>query len=149
MHRKFITLIVAAAVAGTSFAAPARADSDDIAGALFGIAALALLGKALSNRNDDRAPVVQQHYQPNPSPVRPRPLPQSFTRYDLPGQCLRSYRVNNKSVRLFGAGCLQRNYRFTNSLPYACQLQFNNQNGSRTGYEPLCLRERGYRIARR
>ncbi|MEX0338429.1 MAG: hypothetical protein AB3N11_05250 [Arenibacterium sp.] len=149
MHRKFIALIVSAALAGTAFAAPARADTDEIASALFGFAALALIAKALTDRNKNDIEFAQPTYRPAPKPIRPRPLPPAVSRFDLPAQCLRSYQVNRDRIRLFGAGCLRRHYRFSGSLPYACQFQFNQNNRSYTGYEPLCLRERGYRIARR
>ncbi|MEX0280701.1 MAG: hypothetical protein AB3N13_05865 [Arenibacterium sp.] len=153
MHRQFITLIVSAAIGVTALATPARAaDADDVAGALFGIAALALIGKALSDRNKNDVQFVQpqHHSQPDPvRPIRPRPLPPAVSRYDLPGHCMRSFQVNRNRVQLLGAGCLRRYYRQVNSLPYACQFQFNNHNRSYTTYEPLCLRERGYRITRR
>jgi hypothetical protein len=149
MHRKFIALIISTAVAVTALSAPARADSDDIARALFGIAALALIGKALSDDDSNHQTAPQPIYRPVPQPVRPRPLPPVVSRYDLPGYCLRSYQVNRDRIRLFGAGCLSRNYRYSASLPYACQFQFSEHGRSYTGYEPLCLRERGYRIARK
>ncbi|MEX0338233.1 MAG: hypothetical protein AB3N11_04250 [Arenibacterium sp.] len=153
MHRKFIALIVSSAIGVTALAAPARAaDAEDIAGALFGIAALALIGKALSDRDKDKVVVTQPSHPSHTKPVRPlkpRPLPPAVSRFDLPAHCLRDFQVNRDRVRLLGAGCLRRHYRHVNSLPYACQFQFNHYNRSYTTYEPLCLRERGYRITRR
>lgn len=159
MHRKFITLIVAAAVAVTGLTAPARADGQDVARALAGVAALAIIGKIIHDSNKDDH-VVTHQAQPNYNYTRPRhethihnynkqkPVRPNFSRYDLPRHCLRDYRVNRQHVRLFGANCLRKNYKYSGSLPYACQFQFNNRHGSHTGYEPLCLRERGYRTAR-
>lgn len=159
MHRKFITLIVSAAVAVTGLTAPARADSNDLARALAGIAALAIIGKVISDSRDDDRVVTHPgyptygytppRYQPvRPYPVRPQPVQPQFGKYDLPGHCLRVYNSRGQKVRLYGAHCLRNNYRYSASLPYACQYQFSNRSGTYTGYEPLCLRERGYRVAR-
>ncbi|MFD2857056.1 hypothetical protein ACFSZS_23125 [Seohaeicola zhoushanensis] len=71
MHRKFITLIVSAAVAVAGFSAPARADGDDIAKALIGFTALALIAKAIDDKNDR----ATTHYPAPPiygQPGRPR-----------------------------------------------------------------------------
>lgn len=153
MHRKFIFIIVSAAIAIAGFSAPVRADSGDIAKVFAGIAALALIGKALEDDKDQKT-VTRHTYHthtyntPRSQTIRPKPVPQRFSRYDLPGQCLRSYAVNRQHVRLFGAGCLRNNYGYSHALPYACQFQFSNRTGSHTGYEPKCLRERGYRVTR-
>lgn len=143
MHRKFIALVLVAAVAITGLsAAPAFADGKTAR--QFG--ALALLGIiALAIQDSQRKrQVVTHNYN-----VSPRPLPPKVTRMDLPRQCLRSHSVNGRNRNLFGVGCLNRNYGFTRSLPYACQLGFRDRGRNRIGYEPVCLRERGYRFARR
>ncbi|MDU9005128.1 hypothetical protein [Sedimentitalea todarodis] len=149
MHRKFIALIVSTAICITSLSAmPARADDNDTARALAGFAALAILGLAIHRARDkDDAPTVS-HVAPPPinHSVRPRPLPQRAARYNLPGKCLRNHKLHGGPSRLLGLQCLQSNYRYTAQLPQACRLRFDGGNFSRTGYEPLCLRERGYRI---
>lgn len=149
MHRKFIALIIATAVAVTGLsAAPARADENDLVKFLAGFAALAIIGSAIHNRDRDDAPVT--HYVTPPKhPIPPRPLPPQVSKLQLPQQCLHTYSVHNKPRRLFGARCLKRTYSYNNSLPRACQFQFRHGNETRTGYEPVCLRERGYRTARR
>lgn len=167
MHRKFIAFIISAAMAVTAFTAPARADGQDVAKVLAGIAALAIIGKVINDHNDNKTvtrnvyqtppryqPVppryqpVPPRYQPGPPRyVTPRPVPPAVSRFNLPGHCLRAYPVNRRTLRLFDAGCLQRSYSHARSLPYACQYQFSDRRGSHTGYEPVCLRERGYRIA--
>ena len=159
MHRKFIALVISAAVSVTALSAPARAaDAEDIAGALFGIAALALIGKAISDHNKDDVvvaqPTLQTHHSHNTHkkhvrPLKPRPLPPSVSRFDVPAHCLRDVNVNRRHVRLLGEGCLRRHYRHVNSLPRACQFQFIDRNRSYSTYEPYCLRQRGYRITRR
>ena len=152
MHRKFIALILASALAITGLsAAPARADGD--AARIFaGLAALAIIGAALE-RSRKQTTVTKQYIQPaHPQPVRPqptRPLPSYVARRDLPTSCLRTRSVNGQWRNLYGARCLQNTYAHTNSLPYACQLGYWDGQRNRIGYEPLCLRERGYRTVGR
>lgn len=167
MFRKLISLTAAAAIATAGLSAPARADGEDIAKIIAGIALLGIIAKAVEDDDRDVAPpptryptygytppryapprYVPPRYIP-PRHVPARPVPPRVTRYDLPGACLRSYEVNRKTIRLFGANCLRKNYAYASSLPYACQFQFSTRQGSHTGYEPLCLRERGYRVAGR
>lgn len=171
MHRKFIALIVGIAIAVTGFSAPARADSKDLAKILFGVAALAMIGKAIEDRKDrkEQEQAAQNTYQPpyhaqpnyprptyprptysqgHGSPYPARPLPPQVSRYDLPGQCIRTYTVNRTYVRLLASDCLRQSYRYSGALPEVCKFYFRDHTGSHTGYEPVCLRDRGYRIAR-
>lgn len=124
MHRKFITLIVAAAIAVTGFSGPARAGNKDFARALAGLAALAIIGAAIHDsqdrshardRNRDRprepergvrrnhGPVVSRNHTPpvyrgpeghRHGYVAPRPLPNPVARNFLPRSCIR--RVNTQ-----------------------------------------------------
>ncbi len=147
MHRKFIALVLSTALAITGLSAvPARADGDT-ARLLAGIAALALIGAAIRNKRD--RPDVSHNYIQPPRPLPPRPLPPKVARRNLPLQCLRSHSVNGHRRNMVTAGCLKNNYAFNRSLPYACQRGFWDGNRNRTGYEPQCLRKRGYRFARR
>jgi len=152
MHRKFIALILASALATTGLsAAPARADGDT-ARIFAGLAALAIIGAALE-RSNRHTTVTKQYIQPShPLPPRSlptRPLPSQVTRRDLPQACLHRRSVNGQQRNLFNSRCLQKNYAHSSSLPYACQLGYWDGRRNRIGYEPLCLREHGYRTARR
>lgn len=151
MHRKFIALIVSAAitVTGLSLAAsPARAD--DTTNLLAGLAALALIGAAIHNSRDDDAPIVSQHTPHYYGPVRPNPQPPRFTRFDLPQYCLLPFPgYNGRNRPLLGEGCLKRYYGSTASLPQTCNVTFWNGRDRRSGYDPVCLQQRGYRLARR
>lgn len=148
MHRKFIALILATALTITGLsAAPARADGDT-ARLFAGLAALALLGAAIQS-NRDKHPVTHYYSSPPKHSKPPRPALQPITRRDLPRHCLRTRPVNGGHRKLVGARCLKTNYAFNGSLPYACQLGYSDGNRNRVGYEPLCLRERGYRFVRR
>jgi len=153
MHRKFIALILAASVAVTGMAAtPAFADGKTAR--QFGwLALLGVVALAIQDSNRKRA-VTHNSYnytsptRPNTSPTRPQP-PQINRSKILPYHCLRAYKVNGQRRNLFGLSCLQRSYSHVGSLPYACQLGSLDGRNNRVGYEPVCLRERGYRTARR
>ena len=151
-HHKFIALILAASVAVTSLsAAPAYADGKTAR--QFGwIALLAVIGLAVQDSNRKRA-VTNNNYTYNPPRTPnthtphytpPRPLPPQVSKKILPGKCLRVKNVNGQRRKLFGLYCLKRNFSYVSSLPYACQLGYSGTRGNRVGYEPLCLRERGY-----
>lgn len=149
MYKKFIAAISAASLTISLFAgaAPARADADDVAKALAGIAAIAIIGKAISDNNKRKQDhVTRNSHHHNPAP---RPVPQRFSRYDLPGHCLVDLNLGRQgAVRMFSKRCLQQNYRFSHDLPNVCEQRFWTDRGTRRGYSPRCLRESGYRISR-
>ncbi len=162
MHRKFIAMICASALAVTAFTAPARAD-DDVAKMIAGLAVLAIIGAAINDHNDNDTVVVQRRAQPYyppqnhghsysvrpPQVVQPKPLPRQITRYDLPRSCLKTVRRGRDEFKILGGNCLQNNYRLTDSLPKACKVQVQGNKGTRAGYKPHCLRERGYNLSRK
>lgn len=177
MHRKFITLIVAAAVAVTGISASqARAaDTRDILG---GLAAIAIVGAAIhhysqKDRKDHAQQVTRPHQRYYSAPKhkhhakkkhhrhkkhharkkhksfhgRLRPLPDRVARYDLPQRCLRTFPSYSNSHPLLGPNCLNKHYRHAGSLPHQCKIGFWNGNKVRRAYEPNCLRQHGYRVA--
>ncbi|ABF65383.1 hypothetical protein TM1040_2651 [Ruegeria sp. TM1040] len=144
LHRKFIAAVIATALVITGFsAAPARADSDDIAKFIAGAAILGIIGAAINDHKKDRH--RPPHVDPTPAP---KPLPPRVRRYDLPAQCLTSIRVHGKERNLLGMHCLRRNYTHVNTLPNRCYREFDNRTQSRRGYRPACLRQYGYRLVR-
>ncbi|PCH66490.1 MAG: hypothetical protein COC12_12995 [Rhodobacteraceae bacterium] len=160
MHRKFITLVLSAAlaIAGLS-AAPARA-GNDTAKLFAGLAALALIGAAIqSNKRNQYVVSRNPPYTPPVTVTRPihtphtsyysKPPAPRINRLDLPGGCLRAKSVNGRQRNLFGNRCLETAYAFNGTLPRACRLGYWNGANSRIGYEPQCLREYGYRFTRR
>lgn len=154
MYRKFIAAISAASLTLSLFAgaAPARAGGDDLAKVLAGIAAIAIIGKAIDDSNDRKRAHVSRNSHGNGHGYRqaPRPAPKRLARYDLPGQCLVKVDVGrNNAVRMFGKRCLKRNFRFSHNLPQACAQRVWTDRGVRRGYNPRCLRQNGYRIAGR
>lgn len=165
MHRKFIALICAAGFVITATTAPARAD-DDIGKLLAGLAALAIIGVAIDNHNDNDTVVVQRQPQPyyvpqgqvysqrvapptivQPRVIQPKPLPRNVTRYDLPKSCLKTVRNGRDEYRIVGKHCLNKNYRLSDSLPKACQMEVRGNHGVKRGYNPKCLRNRGYQLS--
>ena len=149
MHRYFIALVISLTIAITAVsAAPARAGDQDLARLLAGIAALAIIGKAIHDRND-KDHVTQNHIIPRQHTIKPRPLPDRVARKTLPAQCLRDVRgPNGNTRRVLAARCLERNYRFSNELPRGCARQVETQRGWRWAYGARCLRRNGYQIAR-
>lgn len=158
MHRLSLSAIAAVSIILSTLHAPvAHADDRDLARLLAGIAALAIIGKAIHDRNDDRQvtrnddryrPIPHRDQSRGPQVITPRPLPQSVARKSLPRQCLRQVQTRNGNVRrAFGARCLDRNFRYSNQLPRQCARQVETQRGWRWMYGARCLRNNGYQIA--
>ncbi|MEO0633225.1 MAG: hypothetical protein AAFY52_03725 [Pseudomonadota bacterium] len=142
IHKRFIALVAATAIAITGFSsAPARAN-DDAAAAIAALLGLAVIGAVIADKRKDKRVVVH----PNP-PVRP--LPPRVNRKLLPQQCLRSFQTNDGPRRVFGQRCLNRNYQYARSLPTRCHRQFWTDRGWRAGFGARCLRREGYQLARR
>jgi len=159
MHRYFIAGITAVTLLVTAFnAAPARAQDQDLARLLAGIAALAIVGKAIHDRNERREvrkdyfhrdTIVHRDHVQRQNVITLRPLPQAVARKVLPRQCLRQVQTRNGDIRrAFGARCLERNYQHSNLLPRNCARQFETQRGTRWMYRAGCLRNNGFQIAR-
>lgn len=147
MHRKFITLIVTAAIIVTAFSsAPARAGNTERF--LGGLAAIAILGAAIHHhekKKERRArATVPQYHQPKAHSVRP--LPDRVAKYDLPRKCLKPMNGYPSNSPLLGPRCLERHYRHAAGLPQHCRISFWNGHKMRDAYEPRCLRRKGYRV---
>lgn len=160
-YRQFITAVVTAAIVITGFgAAPARAGQENVGKVIAALAGLAILGMLVRNAredDDDKAGprVVDRRFGPDDrlrEEVRggpePRPLPRRVTRKLLPHQCLQSIDTRNGRSRVFGQGCLERNYRHADKLPRKCIQKFRTDRGKRTGYDARCLSRDGYALAR-
>lgn len=166
MARKFITTLLAAAVAVTAYgAAPAKAtDIRDLAGAAAGIAAVAIIAHQYNQSRDRGREVTstrqQQHYAPapvyrapqqhyQPPALKPRPLPARVSRNLLPANCVRTVSDNRgRAFDVLGQRCLQNNFRGANALPQRCTVDLRNNGRWRTAYDANCLSRAGYSIAR-
>ena len=160
MHKKFIALIVASAVAITGISA-SQARAADVKDILGGLAAIALIGAAVKHFDDKdkkntvthnynhiyKAPQKHVHTKPKHRPHHVRPLPQRVARYNLPQRCLRTFKGYSPNQRLLGQTCLGKHYKYSNSLPNQCKVRFWNGKKVKRAYHPGCLRQKGYRVS--
>ena len=141
---KFIAAVLATSIAVTGFsAAPARADADDAAKVAIGLATLFIIGKALSD--NDKHHGHRPHYKPHPKPHKPY---KTRNRHHLPAKCHFVHKTWSGKVEMVNRKCLNRYYSYNASLPQVCRTQANTPKGFRSGYDPRCLRNKGYRIVR-
>ena len=159
MHKKFIALIVASAVAITGFSA-SQARAADVEDILGGLAAIALLGVAVKHLNDEKeknvvthnynhiykAPKKHVHTKPKRRPHHVRPLPERVARHSLPHRCLRTYKAYSPKRKLLGSNCLRKHYKYSNSLPHQCKVGFWNGKKVKRAYHPGCLSRQGYHV---
>ncbi len=136
-------------------------DREDVGKLLIGLAAVAVIGAAIEenrDRNKDRNRSTQVHDTPqwnginrnnNWSDLNRQHQSNSNARRVLPHACLRTVETRFGHQRIFGQRCLERNYRHVNRLPDRCAVRLYTNDGPRRGYDPLCLREQGYRSDRR
>jgi len=128
-------------------------DRDDVGKLLLGLLAVGVVGAAIEN-NQRREERQSQSRSSGSWADLNQPRPRHDNRRDdrrmtLPSDCLRTVETRFGNLRLFGERCLQRNYRFAASLPERCEVRVFSDNGPLNGYDPLCLREQGYRTNRR
>jgi hypothetical protein len=154
--RKITATLAAAALALgaiTATAMPARANSEDVARVLAGIAALAIIGHAIKSGQGHAAPV--HGYPQHPYPAGPgwnhgkpgghpapqyRPPPPPPVR-GLPGVC--AIRISGVHDDFYTRGCL-RDRGFRVELPNQCARQMRAPRGLRTVYSGHCLRATGF-----
>jgi hypothetical protein len=161
IHRKFIALVAATSIAVTSLtAAPAHA-KNDTAKILVGVAALALIGVAISQSNKSRRRNRTTRSQPydnggiyNDGGYRDdniyndggyrgdddyyddgsftRPLPRRVQRKVLPRSCKVQARTRSGRVPAYSGRCLNNNFRYANALPRQCSFRARTtRHGSR------------------
>ena len=174
MSRSFIATILAGALAVTGLtAAPARADAEDVAKALAGIAAVAIIADAVRDNDRDRRRhgIVTRshrnhgnaygnayrrgHDRPHVDTRRghghiaPRPLPRRAQVNQLPRRCMVRVTGRNINAQAFAGRCLARNDVNMRRLPDRCEIRMRGQRGGQSYYAAACLRSHGYRAARR
>ncbi|MGG7646214.1 hypothetical protein ACQ5SP_15485 [Rhodovulum sp. YNF3179] len=143
-----ITLALAAgavALAGlTATAAPARADGEDIAKALAGVATIFIIGKAIEQAKDDRRDKAKK--------------PARKARHHGGGdrQCLRQIRRHGEWVSYYDRKCLKRQDRHrdragyrgrdrhADRYPRTCQRKRWTRHGWESYYAQRCLRRHGF-----
>ena len=151
-HRTFIAAILAAALAITGMTSvPARAGDDDIAKWIAGVAALAIIGAAIADKNkkDDRVVTRNQGYGYNQGHGHGHGKHQNKQRFFLPGQCMANAQTRSGHVRGYDRQCLLKNYAHFNSLPHDCAVRAWGEHRGRVLYHGRCLQQYGYRVAGR
>lgn len=153
MFKTFTAGLLAATLTFTS-ATSAQANGlseDDIGKLLFGLVATAAIASAINNNRDDDRARVTVHQKPRvevrrhqPRAHAPRNSRRASVPAPLPRECMRSVQTRNGTQRVFGQGCLNRNYAQANHLPRDCAVRFNTNRGQRTGYAARCLRNNGF-----
>lgn len=146
--KQMIAVALAATLALTSLPSPVLANDRDeqIGKILFGLAALAVLGAAIENRNDNDRPRVSVQTATPPRHSGGLGIPPRAR--VLPAQCFRRIETQSGQSRFFGKRCLRNNYRYADRLPVRCEIGIRTNHGIRVGYRPRCLRDAGFSMAR-
>lgn len=162
----FATAILGLALATTT-AAPVKAESNDLAKAVLGIAAVAIIAKSIDDRNDRRREAkatvgasrlgsVDRHHDGRELRGTVRPFNgfgpkagRGYKKSPLPQSCLRIVDKGRRDRLAYGARCLDQNYRFASKLPARCETAVRTPRGLRTVYGARCLERDGWIVARR
>lgn len=131
-------IAVAALVSAGATQASANNRDEELGRIIGGVALLTILGLALSD-NNNAGP--RHHVSPRPTP---EPHPVRLPR--LPAQCVMGVPTHQGPVEIYGARCLQQEYRFADRLPSQCATTVDGAwGGTRRGYDPRCLELDGFR----
>ena len=156
MIKSLIAGIAAFSLATATPVAAQDLDRENLGKLLLGEAAVAVIGAAIQE-NADRNDSVEVHDENSWSGINRNnswsDLRQdddwsSIRRHDrrvLPRECFRRVETRFGTQRMFGRRCLENNYRHVNRLPGRCAVRVYTDNGPRRGFDPLCLRQQGYR----
>lgn len=136
MFKQFITAVATVALITATATQAAATDNrnPDVGQVIGGLALLTIIGLALTE--DRRA-------EPRRDTVV-RPVPANGQR--LPVQCLIGVPTSHGPVDIYGARCLEQEYRFADRLPARCATTVDGAwGGARRGYDPRCLEINGFR----
>lgn len=133
-------------------------DREDVGKLIIGLAAAAVIGSAIEQNRNRAEPATparnNQHWNGinrnnGWSDLNRQEERSRQNRRTLPYTCLRRVETRFGTQRMFGKRCLENNYRFASRLPDRCAVRVWTSDGPRNGFDPLCLREQGYRTDRR
>ncbi|SMX23149.1 hypothetical protein BOA8489_01253 [Boseongicola aestuarii] len=168
---EYLMKLLATAILGltlaTTNAAPVKAEGNDLAKAILGIAAVAIIAKSIDDRNDrrrkasatvgaSRLGTVDRHNDGRQLYGTVRPYDgfgpkagRGYKKSPLPQSCLRIVDTGRRDRLAYGARCLDRNFRFASKLPDQCVTAVRTPRGVRTVYGARCLERDGWIVARR
>ena len=169
---KLLTTIILSFTLATSTVTPASAENDDLAKAILGIAAVAIIAKSIDDRKDRRRAATTREAKPTVGAsrlgsldrphvgrelrgtIRPygRQGPKAgrgYKKTPLPQTCLRIVETGRRDRLAYGGRCLDRNFRFASKLPSRCETAVRTNRGVRTVYGARCLEREGWVVARR
>lgn len=131
--KKYLTggLLAAALTLSGMTATPVLADNDDRTKILLGLAALAVIGVAVSRQND-----------------RERDE-RAAARRVLPRYCLQPFDTRQGQVAIFEQYCLEADYGHMGQLPPECAVTIRSRGYFIDGFDPLCLHDAGYTVSDR
>ena len=147
----------------------AAADGDDVARALAGLAVIAIVAKAVDDRNDKkkRKAAERRHAEETSGAalfgrrddrrvidwrIRPygdntRPVRRGHKKHALPRHCLRTVETRRGDRTAYASDCLNHSYRFASRLPRSCETAVRTPRGFRTVYGRRCLARDGWNVA--
>ncbi|MDO6731489.1 hypothetical protein Q4577_15755 [Marinovum sp. 2_MG-2023] len=154
MSRKFISTIMAAAVALTSFSAvPAAAENRNFEKFVIGAGTLLLLHELANHKMQKQHNTHSQDYKKHHDKKYGQKYGKKYGKKRLapvPGYCLTRIQTRHGSERILSSRCLNRNYRHAEYLPRSCKVSIktwrHGHKVTRNGYKPRCLRSKGFRI---
>ena len=165
--KKLTATIAGLAIAGSLFtAAPARADGEDIAKVIAGIAAIAIIAKAIDNRKDrdnvttvgsrrlgsvdqyDGRRIIDGTIRRHENRRGPKAR-RGYKKQRLPQACLRVVETRRGDKLVYGSRCLNRKFKFASKLPDRCETLVRTGRGFRSVFGARCLRRDGWKVARR
>ncbi|MCF6444756.1 hypothetical protein [Nereida sp. MMG025] len=125
-------LILSIALGSVTISAqPVRANEASAGEIATAIGLLALFAYAAKEARDD----TKKH--------RVQPPKKRFSKV-LPAKCLQIVQRRNYKQRVYGARCLQNNYRHVNRLPRFCKTEVKLRGQWRPAFNAQCLRREGF-----
>lgn len=151
MRKGFIATILAIALAVTGASTiQARADADDVAGALLGLAIIAGIAAAIDD-DDDKGRVERRYHDSDdyrPYSHRDDYRDRHYRRHAkvLPVRCQRTFETRRGERIGFARRCLNRHAEHL-ELPRHCLREARTDRGWRQFYGKRCLIRDGYRVS--
>lgn len=168
--KALMTAVLSLTLATTTIS-PAHADGDDLAKAILGIAAVAIIAKSVDDRKDRRRAAARENeatigasrlgsrerphagrtFSGSISPFERRgpKAAKGYKKTRLPKSCLRIVNTGRGDRVAYAGRCLERNFKFASKLPNRCETFVRTNRGLRSVYGERCLRREGWTVARR